>query len=122
MKLSMIAAMTHDRAIGRDNKLLWHLPRDFKWFRDHTMNCPVIMGRKTYESIGQPLPGRKNIVLSRSDFKAPGVIVVKNVAQAMTEACWMGKYDEAFVIGGEEVYRALCVMLIDCTSRWLMQT
>ncbi|WP_459782636.1 dihydrofolate reductase, partial [Photobacterium sp. R1] len=69
MKISMVAAMAKDRVIGKDNTMPWHLPADFAWFKKVTMGKPVVMGRKTFESIGRPLPGRHNIVISRNpDF------------------------------------------------------
>src|SRR5678816_478259 len=68
-----IAAMSLNRAIGAGNKIPWHLPEDFKWFKQATMGHVIVMGRKTFESIGKPLPGRETIVLSRSPFKYPGV-------------------------------------------------
>lgn len=66
MEINIIAAVAADGAIGKDNRLLWHLPGDMKHFKEVTMGCPVIMGRKTFESIGRPLPGRRNIIVSRS--------------------------------------------------------
>lgn len=65
MKISMIAAMAKDRVIGKDNAMPWHLPADFAWFKQSTLGKPIVMGRKTYQSIGRPLPGRLNIVISR---------------------------------------------------------
>ncbi|MGL5606123.1 MAG: dihydrofolate reductase, partial [Plesiomonas sp.] len=65
MKVSLIAAMAANRVIGLDNQMPWHLPADLAWFKANTLKKPIIMGRKTYESIGRPLPGRQNIVLSR---------------------------------------------------------
>lgn len=71
MKISMIAAMAHDRVIGKDNQMPWHLPADLAHFKRVTLGKPVLMGRKTFESIGRPLPGRRNLVISRN----PGVAV-----------------------------------------------
>ncbi len=67
-QLIAIAAISTNRAIGRDGKIPWYIPEDFAHFKETTLGCPIIMGRKTYESIGRPLPGRENIVLSRSQF------------------------------------------------------
>jgi dihydrofolate reductase len=103
MIISLIAAMDLDRAIGRENRLPWHLPKDLARFRDLTMGYPVLMGRKTYESIGHPLPGRTNIVITRQEaFSADGVVVVHDLEAAFA-AC--GDADEAFVLGGAEIFR-----------------
>jgi dihydrofolate reductase len=104
MRVSLIVAMAHNRVIGRNNALPWRLPEDLKRFKAITMGHPVIMGRRTYESIGRPLPGRANIVVTRSEqFKAPGCTVVRS-PQAALDAC--AGTDEAFVIGGADIYRA----------------
>ena len=71
MENYIIAAVADNMAIGRDNELLWHISADMKYFRRVTMGCPIIMGYKTWLSIGRPLPGRKNIVITKSDFDAP---------------------------------------------------
>ena len=82
--ISMVVAMAENRAIGKDNALLWHLPKDFKHFKAVTMGKPILMGRKTYESIGKPLPGRKNIVITRDQrFTAEGVIIVHSISEAL---------------------------------------
>ncbi len=82
--ISMIAAMGKNRVIGKDNKMPWHLPADLQWFKRTTMNSPIIMGRKTYESIGRPLPGRLNIVLSRDqNLNINGCQVANSAAQAI---------------------------------------
>ncbi len=81
MKISMIAAMANDRVIGKDNAMPWHLPADFAWFKQSTLGKPIVMGRKTFESIGRPLPGRQNIVISRNpNYHAEGVTVVPDIA------------------------------------------
>ena len=103
--LSLIAAVAKNRAIGKDNKLLWHLPEDMRHFRETTRGKPVIMGRKTWESLPdsfRPLPGRHNIVVSRNPaYQAPGATLVASLKEALLKA---GKDEEAFVIGGEEIY------------------
>jgi len=105
MKISLIAAMDHNRLIGSDNKLPWHLPADFAYFRSVTMGKPILMGRKTYESIGRPLPGRTNIVLSRdSALQIEGVVCVTSLDQAVEQA---GDADELMVIGGSTIYEML---------------
>mgnify|MGYP001109037792 CR=1 FL=1 len=105
MKISLIAAMDHNRLIGSDNKLPWHLPADFAYFRSVTMGKPILMGRKTFESIGRPLPGRTNIVLSRdSALQIEGVVCVTDMDQAVEQA---GDADELMVIGGSTIYEML---------------
>lgn len=102
MTLSVIVAMAEDRAIGRDNDMPWHLPADLKYFKATTMGKPIVMGRKTYESIGRPLPGRRNIVVTRNaDWSAEGVDVVPSL-QAAKEA--IADADEAMIIGGAQIY------------------
>ncbi|MBB1506012.1 type 3 dihydrofolate reductase [Pseudoalteromonas sp. SG41-1] len=103
MKISMIAAMAKNRVIGQDNDMPWHLPADLQHFKAVTMNKPVIMGRKTFESIGRPLPGRRNIVISRNtDYTAVGVDVVTSPEAAISLLC---ESDEVMVIGGGNVYQ-----------------
>ena len=105
MKISMIAAMTVNRVIGKDNKMPWHLPEDLKHFKASTMGKPIVMGRKTFESIGRPLPGRHNIVITRqSDFSAEGVTMVSSFEDAKVAA---GDVDEIAVIGGGQLYNQL---------------
>ncbi|MCW9056811.1 MAG: type 3 dihydrofolate reductase [Gammaproteobacteria bacterium] len=104
MIISLIAAMDKNRLIGRENGLPWHLPADFKHFKEVTMAKPIVMGRKTFESIGKPLPGRKNIVISRSGFMAEGVIVVDTIDAALKEA---GNTEEVMIIGGASFYEQM---------------
>lgn len=101
MKISMIAAMAHNRIIGADNDMPWHLPADLKHFKSVTMGKPVIMGRKTYESIGRALPGRMNIVVSRSGFQAEDAIVVSDCDAAIAA---VSAVDEVMIIGGGTIY------------------
>ncbi|MCC2605121.1 type 3 dihydrofolate reductase [Planctobacterium marinum] len=101
MKISMIAAMAHNRVIGADNQMPWHLPADLKHFKAVTLGKPVIMGRKTFESIGRPLPGRLNIVISRSGFAAEGVTVVSTPQLALEAA---DAAEEVMIIGGGVIY------------------
>ena len=104
--ISLIAALASNRAIGKDGQLLWHLPEDMRHFRETTRGKPVIMGRKTWESLPdsfRPLPGRHNIVISRNPaYVAPGATLVSSLNDAMREA---GAAHEVFVIGGAELYR-----------------
>ncbi|MEH0666833.1 type 3 dihydrofolate reductase [Vibrio scophthalmi] len=103
MIISMIAAMAQDRVIGKDNQMPWHLPADFAWFKRCTMGKPVVMGRKTYQSIGRPLPGRTNIVISRdSSLSIEGVTVVASIEQALAVA---GDVEEVMIIGGGSIYQ-----------------
>ena len=116
MNLSLVWAMAQNRVIGRNNSLPWHLPEDLKYFKRITMGKPVIMGRKTYESIGKPLPGRANIVITRNpNVSIEDVRVVNSLNQAMTLCESIAEIDgvaEAMVIGGAEIY-ALAMPLAD---------
>lgn len=109
MKISLIVAVSRNGVIGLDNQLPWHLPEDLKYFKSVTMGKPIIMGRKTFDSIGRPLPGRTNIVITRdSSWQAEGVEVAQTLVQAMTLAklaCARADINEAMVIGGEQIYR-----------------
>jgi dihydrofolate reductase len=104
----MIVATAQNRVIGRDNALPWYLPNDLKYFKQTTLGKPVIMGRKTYESIGKPLPGRTNIVITRqTDYLPEGVKVVHSVAEARDLAesvCLIDGQEEAMIMGGAEIY------------------
>jgi len=105
MKLSLIWAMDRNRLIGNKDALPWKLPADMQWFRKNTMNKPILMGRKTFESIGKPLPKRTNIVLSRQkDLKIEGCIVVQSLDEAKAT---VPDADEIMVIGGAEIYALL---------------
>jgi len=103
--LSILVAADEANGIGKDNQLIWHIPDDLKRFKALTMGRKIIMGRKTYESIGRPLPGRMNIVVSRQpDFQISGCTVVQTLEQAVALTL---PDEEAFVIGGSEIYRQL---------------
>jgi dihydrofolate reductase len=102
MTLSIIVATDLNRGIGKDNQLLWHLSADLKYFKAVTLGKPIIMGRKTFESIGKPLPGRRNIVISRSVNTIPGVEVCENIHDAIA---LVEDEAEVFIIGGAEIYR-----------------
>ncbi|MDR1680642.1 MAG: dihydrofolate reductase [Prevotellaceae bacterium] len=101
-QLSVIVAVARNGAIGRGNRLLWHISEDLQYFKQLTWGHPVVMGRKTFESIGRPLPGRTNIVLSRTLPPRAGIITAPDLASAIA-AC--PDTDELFVIGGGSVYR-----------------
>ena len=104
--ISLIAAVAANRAIGKNNELLWHLPADMAYFRETTRGKPVIMGRKTWESLPdrfRPLPGRRNIVVSRNTgYAAPGASLVPSLEAALAEAA---DDENTFVIGGAALYR-----------------
>jgi dihydrofolate reductase len=102
MTTSIIVAIAKNRAIGKDNKLLWYLPNDLKHFKDVTTGHTVIMGRKTFDSVGKPLPRRRNIVVTRQDISIEGCEVVKSIEAAL--ALCAGE-DEVFIVGGAEIYR-----------------
>ena len=105
MKISMIAAMAQNRVIGKDNKMPWHLPEELQYFKRVTLGKPILMGRNTYESIGRPLPGRQNIVISTNpDLVIAGVDVVNNIEQALSVA---GDCEELMVIGGARLYQQM---------------
>lgn len=102
MRLTLIAALDDERGIGKGGKLPWHISADLKRFKRLTTGHPIIMGRKTYESIGRPLPDRTNIVITRDEsLNAPGCVVAHSLEDAL--AAGTGS-DEAFVIGGAEIY------------------
>jgi dihydrofolate reductase len=105
VRVGLIVAASTNNAIGKNNQLLWHLPKDLKFFKNKTWGMVVVMGRKTFESVNKPLPGRVNIVITtKADWKAEGVWVAKDLedalAQAQTTNC-----KEIFIIGGGEIYK-----------------
>ena len=104
MPVNLIVAMAKNRVIGIRNQMPWHLPADFAWFRKNTLGHPVIMGRKTFESIGKPLPGRRNIVVSRNaQWHAPGCEVFSSLDEALASCL---PQEQAFVIGGAVLFDA----------------
>jgi dihydrofolate reductase len=108
MRISLVVAMDRNRVIGRNNSLPWYLPEDLRFFKRITMGKPVIMGRRTWESIGRPLPGRANIVVTRQpDYEADGIKVVHDMKEALMLAEAIGEIDgrdEAMIIGGSEIF------------------
>lgn len=105
MDISIIVAMARNRVIGYKGSILWHLPADLEYFRFKTIGHIVVMGRKTFESIGRPLPKRTNIILSRKDsFTASGCIVFRSIKEALKYA-ELVKEKEVFIAGGEDIYR-----------------
>ncbi len=108
--ISIIVAMAEGNVIGGDNSLLWHISEDLRYFKEVTMGHPVIMGRKTYESIGRPLPKRKNIIISRdTSLKIDGCIVVNSLESALESS---SDDENPFIIGGGEIYRS-AINLVD---------
>ncbi|TDR33193.1 dihydrofolate reductase [Hydromonas duriensis] len=110
VRISLIAAVAQNLALGKNNQLLWHLPNDLQFFKRTTLNHPIIMGRKTYDSIGRPLPKRLNIVISRQfDLLIEGCVVVPSLRAAIALASHVehqpeGVAPEVFVIGGAQIY------------------
>ena len=117
-RITLIAAMARNRAIGRNGGLPWHLPRELKHFKETTMGKAIVMGRRTWESIGRALPGRQNIVVTRrQDFSADGC----DVARSLEEAVAAARGDEVMIIGGGQLYTAamphadrMVLTLVDC--------
>ena len=109
MKIALIVAASQNNVIGLDNQLPWHLPEDLQYFKAVTMGKPILMGRKTYDSIGRPLPGRTNIVLTRdANWSTEGIVVVNDLDSAIAaseKACLAADIDELMIIGGEQIYR-----------------
>lgn len=102
MEIIIIVAMAENRVIGRDGAIPWHIPGEQRRFRDTTWGWPLIMGRKTFDSIGRPLPGRRNIVISRqAAYEAPGCEVAGSLGQALALCAGTAK---VFVIGGEQIF------------------
>jgi dihydrofolate reductase len=109
MKISLIVAMASNRVIGLKNKMPWHLSADLKKFKKITMGSPILMGRKTHESIGKPLPGRANIIVSRNlDYRQDGCFVFNDLKTALEQTCTNA--EEIFVIGGSDIYEAILPM------------
>ena len=96
--INIIAAVGKNLELGLDNKLIWNIPEDLQYFKQMTTNKTVVMGRKTYESIGRPLPNRNNVVLTRKDIKIDGINTIKNYEEVLS------MNDEVFIIGGESIY------------------
>jgi dihydrofolate reductase len=105
MTISIIAALADNNVIGRNNALPWHLPADLKRLKQTTMGHHVIMGRKTFDSVGKPLPGRVNVVVTHNvDFTPDGVAIARSVEEAISKAEAAGD-DEIFILGGAEIFR-----------------
>jgi dihydrofolate reductase len=102
MTVTIVVAIAENYAIGKNNQLLWHMPADLKHFKQITSGHTVIMGRKTYDSVGKPLPNRRNIVITRQDITIQGCEVVKSVDEAL-DLC--AGEQEVFIVGGAEIYK-----------------
>lgn len=108
--VAAIAAMARNRVIGKDNKMPWHIPEEFKYFRRVTMGKPLIMGRKSFDALGgKPLPGRPHIIISRDPSTVQGdVTAVATIEEAITKACEFAErdgVDEIFIVGGAQIYQ-----------------
>jgi dihydrofolate reductase len=109
MRKALIVAMSQNRVIGRNNQLPWYLPGDLKYFKQATMGKPIIMGRKTWDSIGRPLPGRMNVIISRNtQWRAPdGTVAAASLSEAMNKASAHAELEgseEVMIIGGGQIY------------------
>lgn len=105
MIVSLLVAASENNVIGKDNKLPWHLPNDLKYFKNLTWGMPILMGRKTFDSIGRPLPGRNSIVITHNnDWQHQGVDVVHSIKEAVEKAQSFG-VKEIFVIGGAQIFK-----------------
>lgn len=102
-KITLIVAAAENNTIGKDNKMLWHLPNDFRYFKQNTIGHSIVMGRKTFESIGRPLPERRNIVLTRDlNYRNPDVDVANSLQEVIT---YCRDEREIFIIGGADIYK-----------------
>lgn len=110
MRISLIVALSENHVIGRNNKLPWYLPNDLKYFKQVTIGLPIVMGRKTFESIGKPLPGRTNIVVTRNtEWVADGVRIAHSLEEAFELAQSIAEIDgrnELMIIGGDQIYKS----------------
>ena len=106
-EIHLVVAMSDNRVIGRDGGLPWHLPSDLKFFKQVTMGHPMVMGRKTFESIGRPLPGRENIVVTRDrTYARDGITVTANLEEAVAHASRAPGGDRIMIVGGGQIYAA----------------
>ncbi len=101
--ISLVCAMANNRVIGKNNDMPWHMPADLKHFKETTMGKPIVMGRKTFESIGRPLPGRRNVVITRNpDYQPEGVDVVTSIDEAIN---LLADVEEVMITGGGNIYQ-----------------
>lgn len=123
--ISIIAAIGRNRELGKGNDLLWKIPDDLKRFKEKTRGHPIIMGRKTFDSIGRPLPGRTNIVITRdAKWQSEGALIAESLDEALGMAAFAEGGEETFIIGGAQIYAlalphadTLYLTLIDAESR-----
>lgn len=119
--IQIVCALGQNQEIGRDNAMLWHLPNDFKFFKEKTLGTPVIMGRKTFESIGKPLPGRTNIVITRQqNYFLEGALVVGNLKQALKHASRIN--DTISIIGGGQIFKEAIPLADRLILTWVEAT
>ena len=117
-QLSLIVAQSSNRVIGVENDLPWRLSEDLKFFKRTTLGCPIILGRKNYESIGRPLPGRTNIILSsQRNFEAPGCLILHSKLEVL-DYLQKESIAKAFIIGGAQIYE---LFLEDCSELFITQ-
>ncbi|WP_018478397.1 dihydrofolate reductase [Pontibacter roseus] len=103
--IAIVVAVAENNVIGRNNQLIWHLPADLRHFKQKTMSHPMVMGRKTFESIGKPLPGRTTIIVTRQEgFEAEGCLVVHSVQEALQKGRELDK-EQVSIVGGAEIYK-----------------
>ena len=121
MSFTAIAAMSLNRVIGSGNKIPWHLPEDFKWFKKMTTGHVIVMGRKTFESIGKPLPNRTTAVLTRSKTPIPGVQVISDLAELESFAAEVPER-QVFICGGAQVYEKALPLCTDLYLTLVKQT
>ena len=115
----LIAAMTRDRVIGRDGRMPWHIPEDLKLFKRLTTGHTVVMGRRTFRSIGRPLPERYNVVISRSLREAAGALLCRSLEEGLEKARAYGR--EVFVIGGASIYRQTLPLADKLVISWVKE-
>jgi len=122
VQIILIAALTENRVLGKDNQLIWRLPKDLQNFKKVTLGYPVVMGRKTHGSLGKPLPGRTNIIIThQTGYQADGCLVAHSLDEALVQAANTGA-DKVFIIGGGDIYRqalplahAMCLTYVHTT-------
>ena len=114
--MKIIAALTEDRVIGKNNSIPWHIPEDFKHFKEETQNSTILMGRKTYESIGRPLPNRDNVVISRT-LEDEKVYIARSLEEALAKAKEIGK--DIYVIGGSKIYQEAMPIADELILSWI---
>ncbi len=115
----ILVAMTEDRVIGREGRIPWHIPEELRLFRDLTIGHSVLMGRRTFESIGRPLPERRNIVLSHTLEPTPGIIICASLQKGLAEGAAYGR--KIFIIGGRQIYQEALPIADFMRISWIAQ-